>query len=277
MNFSRRRLLWGVPVLVGAVATALWWRERQKILRVSPSLLIAGASTMLALNRALLDAFAKQHPEIQTVLESGGSLAGLIALKRGAIDVAAMSRELQDEEDSARVHAFLIAKNEISIAVHPSSPLKNLSRAQISDVFSGKISNWQLLGGANAPIRVMSRNEGSSSRKFLQDVVLAGEDIALTAQSFESAAQLAQAVAADANAIGYVALKDRTAAAVKYLSVDDVPANRSTVLSGRYPLSQPLYLGLYGDDNPAARSFVAFARSPQGQAIVAAAQLIPVT
>ena len=274
---QRRALLASLGTLGLVASTAGWWwlgRRPQATLR--SALLVAGANAMLDLNRALSEQFVRTHPLVDVAVEQGGSLAGLIAVQRGAIDVAAMSRNLSEPEDSPRTRSYLVAKNDIAIALHPQSPLRNLSAEQVRAIFMGEITNWQAVGGPRANIRVVSRAPGSSSRQFLQELVLNGEDFTLNALEVASAHDMTKEIAADPLAIGYVALKDRDATPLNYVSINGVPATRTTVLSGRYRFTQPLFLVVYGDASPTAQAFVQFALSPQGQAIVAEQHLFPV-
>ena len=241
------------------------------------SLLLAGSNTMLALNQALAAEFSKLHPLVDVVVEKGGSLPGLIALKRGAIDIAAMARDITALEDETRILNFLIARNDITIVVNRKLPVKSLSRGQIRALLTGAITNWKQVGGPNAPIHVVSRIRGSTSRQFVEEVVLGGRDITASARNLPSAQKLAESVAADPYAIGFISLKDSKGIAdVSSLQVDGVTASRRTVLSDRYPYTQSLYLVLSGKKDGPASDFVAFARSPAGQAIVEQQRMVPV-
>ncbi len=274
---SRRALLSSLGTLgIAASATGWWWLNWRPYATLRSALLVAGANAMLDLNRALAAEFVRTRPLVDVAVEQGGSLAGLIAVQRDAIDVAAMARELNESEDSPHTRSYLVAKNEIAVAVHPQSPLRNLSAQQVRAIFMGTITDWQAVGGPQAPIHVVSRALGSSSRQFLQDLVLQGEDFTLKALEVGSASEMAKEIAADPLAVGYVALKDRDATPLNYLAIDGVPATRTTVLSGRYRFTQPLFLVVHGDTSPTAQAFVAFALSPQGQAIVARQHLFPV-
>lgn len=259
----------------------LGWYARllQRRASLQTSLLIAGAGTMLELNKALAKAFSARNPTVDIVVDQGGSLSGLIALKRGAIDVAAMSRDLSDSEDDWSTRSLLVAKNEIAFAVHPDSPLSNITRSQLKAIYTGEISRWSQVGGADAPIRVLSRKTPSTSRNFVEEVVLEGQDIRLDSVELDSAALMVEKIRGDRQAIGFIALKDRGESAgrpLRYLKVDGVEPERITVLSGRYPFTQPLYLVLHGEAVEPARRFVEFALSPEGQRIVVAQNLIAV-
>ncbi|OOG43052.1 phosphate ABC transporter substrate-binding protein [Polaromonas sp. A23] len=274
---SRRAALLALAatgVVVGGAA--IGWR---RLHRPAPrkELLIAGASAMVGLNEALAKEFSRLHPDVDIVVDKGGSLPALLALKRGAIDLAAMSRDLTVLEDDLRVRNFMIARNEISILVNKALPLKALSSQQVRSVFAGEVTNWKQVGGPDAAVHVISRTDGSSSRLFIEDVVLDGRDIVPTAQEMQTHQEVAQRVAADPLAIGFIALNYQhdVTATVKYLEIDGVAASRETILSGRYPFMESFYLVGTRKEGP-AHDFIAFALSPAGQKIVAQRFFIPI-
>jgi phosphate transport system substrate-binding protein len=233
------------------------------------SLLIGGSAAMFDLNTAMKTVFEKLHANVDIVVEKGGSLPGLIAVRRGAIDIAAMARELSEEEDEPAMRNFLIARSCILIIVHKSLAIQTLTQQQIHDIFVGKIDNWKALGGPDASINVISRTHASTTRQFVEDVVLSGAEIVTGAKELNTTKSLADAVASDRYAIGYIASKDQAGnAEFNTLRVDQIAASRATIYSGRYPYTHSFYLLLYGEKSKLAQSFVNFARSQAGQKIV---------
>ena len=277
MSSRRSFLLACAPAVAGAAGYT--FHHDFSVAARRKSLLIAGSSTMQPLNKALADAFAKQYTDVDIVVERGGSLPGLIALKRGAIDLAAMDRDLLVAEDDYQTRNYLIAKSNVTIVVNQKSPFTSLPNEKIRAIFSGAITNWKYLGGPDKTIQVISRTSGSTARHFIESNVLQGYDILSTARVVETAKELLQEVAADPLAIGYVALRDQIAAdatsGVTYLAIDGIAATRASVLSDRYPFTQSLYLVQHSDKPGLRADFVAFARSPEGQAIVTQQHLIP--
>lgn len=276
--FSRRRLL---TLAVGSTAASSvhalpgldFWPFSRRAAR--EPLLIAGSGTMGELSAALAEAFVKRNPHVDVVVEHGGSLSALIALKRGSVDVAAMSRDLRDLDDQKDVRNFLVARNGVGVVVHARSPLRNLGSAQLRSVFDGTVRNWNVMGGPSQPVQVVTRKRGTPARQFVEEVVLGGGDIAPGALEMDTPEQVVQAVQANPAAIGFILLKDlRDTDQVRLLDVDGIPAKRETILSGRYPLTQSLYYVVTGNANSLAHRFVAFACSPQGQTIVDAQHLV---
>jgi phosphate transport system substrate-binding protein len=230
---------------------------------------------MFELNQALAKTFSKAKPDIDVVVESGGSLSALIALKRGSVDIAAMDRDLKASEDDAGLKSYLVARNGVGIVVSADCRLQSLRAAQVRALLAGEINNWAQVGGPHAAVQVVSRTRGSTGRQFVEDVILGGGDIAAGAIQCDSAGKLMKTVAATPYAIGYISLKDKVGTtSASYLSVDGVEASRETLLSGRYPYTQSLYLVTFVDQKSTARDFVDFVCSKRGQDIVDAASMV---
>lgn len=275
---SRRKAL--LLLATGTLATAAqamprldFWPFSRRVAR--EPLLIAGSGTMGELNTALAAAFVKANPHVDVVVERGGSLSALIALKRGSVDVAAMSRDLRDVDDQKDVRNYLVARNAVAVVVHAKSPLRNLSSVQLRAIFDGTVRHWGAVGGPNLPLQVVTRKRGTPARQFVEEVVLGGGDIAAGALEMDSPEQVMQTVQSNPAAIGFILRKDlQGASQLRVLDVDNIPDTRETILSGRYPLTQSLYYVVMGGTDTLAQRFVAFACGPQGQAIVDAQHLV---
>ncbi|WP_243438653.1 phosphate ABC transporter substrate-binding protein [Fundidesulfovibrio soli] len=239
------------------------------------SLLIAGSSTVQPFAKHLSEAFAAKNEGLRVVCDGGGSTAGLLAVKTGAIDVAGLSRDMSRSEDSDKVRNFLLAKNAIAIIAHPDNPVSNLTMKQVKDVFSGQVTNWSELGGPDMPIALLSRKSSSTTRRGLEEAALEGEDMAKGAKLLESGKLMAGEIQANPWAIGYAALPD-LGGEIKVLTIDTVELNRETVLSGRYPLARAYYFAIGQTATPWAKRFVEFAISGEGQALLEKEQLVRV-
>jgi phosphate transport system substrate-binding protein len=239
------------------------------------SLLIAGSTTMAAYLRPVADAFAHRNPGTNVVCDEGGASAGLVALKRGAIDVALLSRDLVAEEDNLYLRDYLVARDGVAIVVHPNNPVKKLRVKELTGIFSGETTSWKAVGGPDQPIRLLDLPKGERARKSLQDLLLSGEEPSKSARVVGSVTEMASTVAADVAAIGYLALRNMSSS-VAAIAVDGVEMSRFTMLSGRYPLTRSFYLVTYQEQSRIVSSFVEFALSREGQDIIAAQGLIPV-
>lgn len=230
---------------------------------------------MFELNQSLAQEFVKSHANVDAVVESGGSLSALIALKRGSVDVAAMGRELKASEEEDGLKSYLVARNGVGIVVSPNIKLASLHTRQVRALLSGTVRNWSQVGGPNASVQVLSRKRGSTARDFVEDVILEGGDIAADAVELDSPQKLALQLANSEYAIGFMSLKDRShAVPVRSVQVNGVEASRETMLSGRYPFLQSLHLVTLGDAQSAAGQFVKFVCSAGGQKVVHASGMV---
>lgn len=254
----------------GAGATGLFEAERRV------PLLIGGSSTMLQMTEALVAAFLRENRLIDPVVAGGGSLAGLLALKRGAIDMAAMSTDLTVEQDELFVRNYLVAKDCLGLVVHPSNPLSNLTIAQARAIFTGAIDDWGDVGGPDGRIVKYARPQRTTTQVAANTLIMDGNEMDADAAVLEEAADTIAAVAAEPRAIGYVAMQ-YFSPKVKVLAVNSIPIHRETILSGRYPFTRSFYYVLRGDSPEAARDFLLFAVGPKGQAVLGAMDVVPAT
>jgi phosphate transport system substrate-binding protein len=262
-------------------------------------LLVGGSSTVMRYASALGDGLMKQRGDITVVSEGGGSTPALIAIKNQAIDVAVVSRELTDDEDDEYTSSNLIARDAIGFFVSPDNPVKNLTSDQLRTVFTGEVHNWSQLGGADMPVHIVVCGPETKSSEALSELLLDGAEVDGAADIAENEASVQSQVAADPSAIG-CAMYLSEPESVRALSVNGVPLSRETVLSDRYPLSRSVFLVIHdlaaperddnfsglrqfvrffnGDDEQslevrradAIRSYITFATSSEGQAIVEA-------
>lgn len=240
---------------------------------------IKGSDTMVIMNARLAETFMAKNPGNVIQVTGGGSGVGIAALINGTTDVAASSRPIKTSEKDKLKQRFQtlgfelpIAKDGLSVYLHASNPVKDLTLAQIRDIFTGKLTNWSQVGGKNAPIILYSRENSSGTYIYFRDYVLMGRDFSPRAQTLQGTAAVVNAVANDPNGIGYggaAYAKGLKPAGVK--KDDKSPAvlpTLDTVRTGEYPISRYLYLYTRAKPTGALKSFVDWAQSAEGQAIV---------
>ncbi|MDB5965374.1 MAG: hypothetical protein JWQ72_1874 [Polaromonas sp.] len=275
---KRRYVAGGLAAAVAGIAAyPVWqWVEGRRAPARKNALLIGGTSAMYSLNVELGKEFEKRYG-VTVIVEGGGSLQGLLAAKRHAIDIAAMARDLEGAEADPQAHNHLIARDAIAVVVHPQNPVRQLRQELVRDVLTGKVDNWKPLGGNDRPIEVVMRPRDSSTSRYVSEVVLAGADLGLKVQFRKSRDDLLAFIRGNPDAIGCVATDDGGLPAdILSLDIDNIPITRETVLSGRYPFERSMYLLTFGPARQQVRDFIALAESPVGQAIVDHAGFIPV-
>ncbi|QWE07930.1 phosphate ABC transporter substrate-binding protein [Polynucleobacter ibericus] len=265
---NRRQLLRniGIAAGVGGAALAGLIAYPYLITKARKELMISGSVAVSRFVALLVPPFIQMHPHVKVATEGGGSFAGLVALDNGGIDLAMMSRDLSFEEFNLDLHSNLIGIEGIAIVVHPSLNIKSISVEQLGHIFEGSIVNWSQLGGPNHKINVHSRGEGSTTRAFVEDMILRGAKFIRDAKVSDSAISLAGSISEDPYGIGYLTNKNLNDQ-VKALAINGVEISDKTLLLKLYPLSRDMFLVHKNSASPTAKDFVRFSLSAAGQAI----------
>ena len=234
---------------------------------------IRGSDTMLPLLVLWADGFMAAHPGVVVEIEGGGTGTGIRALIRGNVDLASASRPLRAEEARGLLerqgslgYAVLTARDALSVYVHPSNPVHDLSLAQVRAIFTGEIHNWKEVGGHDARIQILGRNPASGTHGFFAEHVLQGEEYTRQARVRPTTAGIVKTVQEDPAAIGYGGIG--YAKEVRACHLEGVAPTAENVRRGKYPVSRYLYL--YTAQPPAGlvQVFIDWVLGPEGQGLV---------
>jgi phosphate transport system substrate-binding protein len=234
---------------------------------------LSGSTSMQPLMRELTEAYSQRRPHVSFDLSAVGSGAGLQELRRGSADVALVSRKLQPEEefDTQSGQRLLvsseIAQDAVAVAVHASNPLRSLTLYQLRDVFEGRITNWQQLGGPDQGIQVISREDGSGTRAVFEELVMRDRRVTPTAVIMPSSEAVHRRIAQQDGAIAYLSL-GYLGGDVRALAIEGITPTRESIADGTYPIVRPFVLVHQPDAVTEVAAFTQFVRSPAGQAIV---------
>jgi len=243
---------------------------------VTGTVITAGSTSVQPLSEELAKAFMDANPGITVEVQGGGSGQGIKAIQEKIADLGALSREVKEEEKESVAKEFVIAKDGVAVIVNPATKIDNLALDQIRKIYTGEIKNWKEVGGDDAPIVVVSREEGSGTRGAFTEITkvmtkdAAGKEVDNTTKDAlvqGSTGAVMQTVATTPNTIGYVSLGSLSDT-VKALKVENVEPSTETVLSGEYKISRPFLYVTSGDLSEAAQMYVDFVMSPEGQKIV---------
>jgi phosphate transport system substrate-binding protein len=265
---NRRQLLRNIAIGagVGSAALAGLIAYPYILARAKKELMISGSTAVTRFVALLIAPFIEKHPHVKVSIQGGGSFVGLVTLENGGIDLAMMSRDLNFEEFNLDLHSHLIGIEGVAIAVHPSMNINNVSLAHLNGIFEGAITNWDQLGGPNKKINVYSRSEGSSTRAFIEDVILRGAKFTREAKVLDNAAALSEAISQDPSGIGYLTNKNLSNK-VKAIAVDGVEISDKTLLLKLYPLCRDMFLVNKNSASAIATDFVQYSMSDAGQEI----------
>lgn len=241
----------------------------------TPSVLrIAGATSLQPVLETLAAAYQAEHPQVLVDVRGGDTAVGKQFLQQGQADLAAVSWRAADEAENGPWQAVPVARDGIAIIVHPSNAIPGLTFLQLRAIYRGEILDWGAVGGAGGVPLVTSREEGSGTRAGFEALVMGGAGVTLNAVVLPTSKTMVDYVASHRNAIGYVStgvLTDQ----VRVVAVEEILPTPETLRAGAYPLGRVLYLYAPRSPSPAAKSFIDFALSPSGQAIVARS-LVPI-
>lgn len=234
------------------------------------TLTMAGSTTVQPLAERLAEAYTAEISNVRIDVQGGGSSVGVKAAGGQTADIGMASREVKESEftEFPNIKVFVIARDGIAIVANENVAVNDLSVEQIRQIFSGEITNWKDLGGVDANIIVVSREEGSGTRAAFEEMVL-GEGALITDSAIlqPSNGSVRTTVSTTPDAIGYLSFGylDET---VKAISVDGVAPTESNASNGNYPVVRPLNMITYGEPTGELKSFIDYIISENGQAIV---------
>jgi phosphate transport system substrate-binding protein len=251
-----------------------------------------GSDTIVNLALAWAEAYQQVNPAVSISVSGGGSGTGIAALINGTTDIANASRKIKDEEretaqkNGVEPYEIEIARDAIGVIVHPENPVQQLTLQQVSDIYSGKITNWKELGGEDRPIVLLSRESNSGTHVyFLEEVVRLGQKDNKTLFSQDtlllpSSEGIIAEVRQNPNAIGYDGLGYITPDA-KTLAIapkdggEYVRPSIETVNNGKYPIARPLFMYTPGEPQGDVKTYLDWILGPAGQHIVGELGFVP--
>jgi phosphate transport system substrate-binding protein len=252
-----------------------------------------GSDTMVNLALAWAEAYQKENSAVEVSVTGGGSGTGIAALINKTTDIANASRSIKSEEvTNAKAGGvdpveFVVARDAIAVIVNPTNPVGELSLQQISDIYSGKYTNWSQLGGEDRPIVRLSRETNSGTHVyFLEQVIRLGEKDNKTLFSMDtlllpSSEGIINEVRQNPNAIGYDGLgyvpPDLKIIAVAKKSGDPfVLPSVDSVNDKSYPIARDLYMYTQGQPTGIIKDYMDWIMSTDAQQIVTDLGFVPI-
>ena len=245
----------------------------------SQRLVLTGSSTVAPLVGEIARRFESANPGVRIDVQTGGSSRGINDTRNGIAAIGMVSRALKSNEKD--LHAFAIALDGISIILHANNQVTTLSRQQIIDIYTGKITNWKAVGGRDARITVVNKAEGRSTLElFLSYLQLRNSQIKPHVIIGDNP-QGIKTVAGNPDSIGYVSIgaaeyEAERGVPIRLLALDGIDASVANVRSGDFPLSRPLNLITRIPPTGLSQHFIEFARSKQVYDLVEAQYFVPI-
>jgi len=248
----------------------------------SAAFIIAGSTSVQPYVEILVEEYALQFPEMIIDVQGGGSSAGIQAVESLTAQIGMSSRNLRETEK--HLWTTEIAKDALAIIVNPNNPLIigsnldiSLTLDEIRMIYTAEYTNWNQLGGPDARIHIITREEGSGTRSAFEELVMDDKRITPRAIVQDSNGSVRQLVSDDPFSIGFISLGlvEIGEKPVTALRINGTAATKSNVLNGDYALFRSfLFVSL---ERPTGKvmQFIDFIRSPEGQKILSDEGLIP--
>ena len=257
------------------------------------SIQIKGSDTMVNLGQAWAEKYMEKNTGDFIAVTGGGSGTGLSSLISGTCDIAMSSRNIKEKEialaKQRRINPYEIkvGLDGLAVVVNPENPVRELTINQLAGIFTGKIANWKEIGGKDEKIVVLSREVNSGTHVYFKEHVLrkgdpnSKEEFAPSALLLSSSQAIADETAGNPAVIGYygmgyISAKQKPVAIAKDEKSEYVEPTIENVISGKYPISRPLFCYTNGEPFGLVKKFVDFVLSKEGQDIVLATDFVPI-
>ena len=247
---------------------------------------IKGSDTVLPVAQLTAERFMNQHPDARVTVTGGGTGVGISALMDNTTEIAMASRpinfseKMKTNEAGQEVDEVIVAYDALAVVVHPSNPVKQLTRQQLEDIFRGKITNWKQVGGDDRKIVVYSRETSSGTYEFFKENVLKNKNYMAGSLSMPATGAIIQSVSQTKGAIGYVGLayvSPRTKTlSVSYDGSHYAAPTVENATNKTYPIVRPLYYYYNVKNKEQVAPLIIFILSPEGQEIIKKSGYIPV-
>jgi phosphate transport system substrate-binding protein len=247
---------------------------------------IKGSDTCLPLIQKESEVYQKNNAGTSITVVGGGSGVGFAALIEGTTDIAMASRKMKMDESEKLINSqkpykeVIFAKDAISVIVNPSNNVSQLTREQLQGIFTGAITNWKQVGGADLTITVYSRESSSGTFEFFKESVLKGKNYASTVLLEPATGAIVQSVSQTKGAIGYVGLAyvEKNVKALK-VSYDEgktfIVPSVVNAKNNTYPITRPLFVYYLNTTEKTVKPYVDFLLSAAGQKIVSTEGYVP--
>jgi phosphate transport system substrate-binding protein len=222
---------------------------------------IAGSTALLPLVKDAANAYQQAHPDVKISVSGGGSGSGIAQVSGKAVQIG-------DSDITAPTHPELhdnrVAVVGFAIVVHPGVGVKNLSKKQLQDIFSGKVANWKDVGGADQKMVVVNRPRSSGTRAVFAKTIMGGVPINESGLTEDATGTVVSVVKQTPGAISYAAFSGTRGSGLTELAVDGVEPTDDNIIHGKYAIWSYEHMFTLGPPTGEVSRFIAFVQSNSG-------------
>ena len=236
---------------------------------------IAGGTAHIPVMKKAAEAIMSANPDVRITVAGGGSGVGVQKVGEGLVQIGNTGRALKDSEVAKYgLETFPFAIDGVAVAVNPANKVTALTKAQVKDVFAGKITNWKELGGSDAPISLYVREDGSGTRETFEERALDKGTSVQSANVVNSNGAMKTAIAQDPNAIGYVGI-GHLDSSIRGVTVDGMVPSQENAANGAYKITRLLYMNTKGKPQGLTALFIDYIYSEDGKGFISSSGYIP--
>lgn len=236
---------------------------------------IVGSTSVQPVAEKLVEAYQINHTNVKINVQGGGSSLGIKTVHDGIADIGMSSKEL-DNNGKQGIEEHEIGRDGIIVAVNVENNISDLTKAQLKDIFSGKITNWKEVGGKDGEIHTVCREAGSGTLNAFEDIVMGDAKIKSDAIVQSSTEAVKQSVKQDENAIGFVSFAHMSND-VKTLNIEGVMPDKETIADGSYELQRPFLFLVKEKLTGELKEFIDWTSGAEAQKIIAEEKIIKST
>lgn len=249
---------------------------------ISGSITAAGSTALQPLAEASSKTFIEKNSKASISVQGGGSGSGLKFVSEGTADignsdVTAESKLNADKAKELVDHKVCVIG--FAVVVNKDVKVDSLTKSQIQDIFTGKVTNWKQLGGNDEAVNVVNRTKSSGTRATFKDTVMDGKDEKDgLGTSQDSSGAVQKTLASTKGAISYLALSyisDEVKKDVKVLKIDGTEADKENITSGKYPFWSYEHMYTKGEASGLSKAFIEYISSDDNKAVVEKLGYIP--
>ncbi|NLL36534.1 MAG: phosphate ABC transporter substrate-binding protein [Fretibacterium sp.] len=271
-TFGRALLVGGLLALFAGAAFA---SPLDAFKDLKGTLDIAGGTAHIPVMKQAAQNIMEAWPEIRITVAGGGSGVGVKQVGEGLVGIGNTGRPLKENEVADYgLKTFPFAIDGVAVVVNPANSLKELTSAQVADIYSGKITDWKELGQEAGAINVYGREDGSGTREPFTDKVLGKVELAPSINVVNSNGAMKTAVAQDKRAIGYVGI-GHLEPSLSAVTIDGMSPSQENAADGSYKVVRNLFMNTKGEPEGLVAAFIDYIYSPDGAEIIKASGYIP--
>lgn len=220
----------------------------------------AGSTALQPLVQAAAEAYQAQNSDVKISVTGGGSRTGLTLVNSKSVDLG--DSDILAAKDQTDLVDHRVAAVGFAVVAHPETGVTNLTKKQIQDIFSGKVTNWKDVGGKDQAITVINRPASSGTRAVFLKTLMDKTELSKDTLVEDATGTVVQKVSQTPGAVSYASFSGTHGkAGIVEIAIDGVPATEENVMSGKYPFWSYEHMYTNGPASKDVSRFIAFLQS----------------